>query len=261
MEDTKVLIRVSPVPRQTPMTNLTERGLYPNISKYISPFFDKYGKIKTGLNVEDAKRLGEATGLDLTQRSEFWHDFSIRLTSKDLFLDPTDPLDEIKLKLLLAHPEVANSAADVTPKTVFVIYNEIEEAEKESKKFDYIIEAYKRIADMSQVERRDFLKLFGLTRASKNMVPDSIKTRLKELADTDAKTFCERFDDKHKADKIFIEDLVDMNILRKNGSAYIYNDDVLGGNLELTIEFLKKPKNQPTLIALKAQLEEKNKFN
>ena len=41
----------------------------------------------------------------------------------------------------------------------------------------------------------------------------------------------------------------------------MFNDDVIGGNLELTIDYLKKPKNQPTLIALKAQLEEKRKFS
>lgn len=259
--ETKQLVRVSPVARQTPMTNLTERGLYPNISKYISPFFDRFGKIKTGLTSEDAERLGKAIGQDLSPRSDFWHDFTIRLTSKDLYLDPSDPLDEIKLKLLRVHPDVANSTSDINPKTVFVLFDEVEEAKKESKKFDYIIEAYKHIADMSPNERRDFLKLFGYTKASMNMVDEAVKTKLKELADSDAKVFCERFDDKHKADKIFIEDLVAHNILRKNGAAYVYNDDVIGGNLELTIDYLKKPKNQPTLIALKAQLEEKRKFN
>jgi len=202
--EVKRLVKVSPVPRQTPMTNLTEKGLYPNISKYISPFFDRFGRIKTGLSTEDVERLEAATGLDLKPTSEYWHDFSIRLTSKDLFLNPENPVDEIKLKLLRAHPEVANNTAEVTPKTVFILYDEVEEAQKESKKFDYIIQAYKYIADMSSDDRRDFLKLFGYAKQSHKMVEDSVKNKLRELADVDAKAFCDRYEDKHKMDKILI---------------------------------------------------------
>ena len=64
----------------------------------------------------------------------------------------------------------------------------------------------------------------------------------------------------HKQEKLFLLELIQANILRQNGVAYVYNDDVIGGNEELAIEFIKNKKNQPTLIALKAQLEEKQKI-
>lgn len=256
--EVKRLVKIMPVARQTPMTNLVENGMYPGVSKYISPVLDKYGSIKTGLTKDDEVRLGSILNVDLARNSSYWHDFTIRVSNKGTILDLDNPLDEVKYLVAKSNPEVANSKDEITGKTIFVLFDEIEEQKKTARKFDYIIEAYKYIAEMSPNDRRSFLKLFGIKSA--NLVDDGVKTKLKELADDDSKKFCMLYEDKNKEEKMFLFDLIQANILRKSGVAYVYNDEVIGGNEELTLEFLKNKKNQTTVVALKAQLEEKRKF-
>jgi hypothetical protein len=254
-------VKVIPLTKQTALTNISDKSVYPNVSRCLSPVFNKEGKIKTGLTKEDEERLGLELGLDVSNKSTFWHDFYIRLSDKEVTFDLEDPYDELRIKFLSTHPEVAPSFDKINGYHSYVIDNEAEEAKKKAKSFDAIIEAYKHIAEMSVTERRDFLKLFGVTKTNE-LVDDSVKGKLKELADLDPVKFCAFYEDKNKDMKILIEDLVTYNILRKNGAAYVYNEDVLGGNLELTIAYLKENKNQPTLIALKKQLVEKRKaFN
>ena len=79
--------------------------------------------------------------------------------------------------------------------------------------------------------------------------------QLRGQADINPEGFIERFEDANKITKIFLAELVESRIVRKDKEAYFYGEVPLGHNLELTIEYLKNPEKQDTKIALMKALE------
>src|SRR5690606_4489214 len=101
---------------------------YKGCKDSLTLYWDKYGNLNTGLNENEEKTLGAELKQDLSKESSFWHDFRVIMTDKDLLLNLDEPKDILKYKVLLVHPEVANSINDNNPKARYVIHNEIEEA-------------------------------------------------------------------------------------------------------------------------------------
>lgn len=233
----------------------------PNSRIVIEPGIDRFGKTRTGLTPEDATRLEAAMKMEegmLSPSSKFWKTFKLVLTSKPEYLDLNEPANEL-LYLFAKNAcwQVADSKEKLTPKHQFFMYNEVEEARVENDKFDTQLTAYKYLADMSQDERSDFLKLFGFR--ANSMSPMVIKKKLREKAEENSKLFVSLYEDKSKAFRILLEDLVQSKILKVKNGAYYFGEDMLGADTDLTIATLKNPKKQDLLLVLKKQLEDINK--
>ena len=59
--------------------------------------------------------------------------------------------------------------------------------------------------------------------------------------------------------KVFLKDLVQASVLRKNKTAYYYGDDPLGHDEESTITYLDDKEHQALKVQLMQELKSKNK--
>lgn len=225
------------------------------------------GKLATGLSEEDRERLEKATGHDLSsdynanKPHPFWSSPSafVKLEHKTNIFDTSNPLNEIKVKILKASDLVANSQKEYDegkfPLAQFVIFDEREEVEMKASKASIrrkvIIEADKlpatRKAELIQI-------LLGVT--VRNQSNDFIDLKLDEAIDKEGPQRVLDFIKRDKARTSLhatVLEAIHKNVLRKDGTAVYYMDDQLGFDVESSIDYLQDSKNQ----ALKAQIIEK----
>lgn len=225
------------------------------------------GKLATGLTPEDRERLEKETGHDLSPEYNpnkphpFWSSPAafVKLEHKTNIFDLSNPLDEIRVKILKASDLVANSQKEYDegkfPLAQFVIYDEREEVEMKASKAairrKVVIEADK----LSATRKAEIIQIIlGLT--VRNQSNDYIDLKLDEAIDKDGP---QRVLDLIKRDKArtslhaTVLEAIHKNVLRKDGTAVYYMDDQIGFDIESAIDYLQDSKNQ----ALKAQIIEK----
>lgn len=236
-----------------------EGAIYKNCKHSISPFYNQYSQIITGLDEDDEKRLGEILDRDLRSTSPFWHDFRVIMTEKDLILNTDKPEDELKYKLLKAHYSVANSENDLNPRAIFVIYNEEEEAKGINSSASIEIKAFTLLSKLTKEQKKDILRLYPSYTKTDNVADSIVDARLYEEMKKSPSKFVKLVEDKKRDMKIMLKDLVSNRILRKNKNAYYYGEDALGHDEESTITYLDDPANQSLKIVLMQELKSKDK--
>lgn len=230
---------------------------FKNGKDVLMPWYNAHGILQTGLTEEDEERLGKSTGHDLSRLSSFWHDYSITITDKDLVLHTQYPEDELKYLVLKAHFRVANGARDTSkPLADYVIYNELEEAKKDTETASKRIKAYALYAKLSMAKKREILKLYPGYSRTDNVEDEIIEANLIKELDRNYDKFVRLVEDKELDNKIFLTDLLNAKILTKNKNMYKYGEDVIGHSEDSAIEHLNDPKNQGLKIALMKELQE-----
>lgn len=226
----------------------------------ISPVFDKEKggmSLKTGISRSEwEQKFKEKYG----DYDKFYDGFKIVLNSGERQFDLEDPYNEIVIALLKNHPWVAQTNDPLTPHHLFQVYDEIEEAKKENKEFEYEMKAMKYLHDMSQTDRADFLKLFGF-KNTENTSAELVFKKLRDRVKSDPKLFVEIFEDKSKEYKILISDLLSKQILKIIGGVHYFGNATdgipMGSSIEQTVEYLKDPKHNDIVVQLKKLLTEK----
>ena len=215
---------------------------YPNCYDALGPYFTRSGRIYTGLSPEDAERLGEILGLELGPGSEFWDTFRVRIGSGDLFLDTTDPYDELKYLFLKNHKRVASSLDDRKPTAHYYISNEQEESAKKNAYNRLKRKAYKEFDKMSSEEIRKALRLYGYKAEG---VSDSVaEDRLATLLEQNPQRFFDKWvNNEHRMTEFLLKEAVAKNIVRKNKNIYTYGTTTLGKNLDEAIQYLDDKEN------------------
>jgi len=206
---------------------------------------DRFGTMLTGFTVEEFEELKVSKDISY---SIFFRDFKIILTDMPVVLDLSRESDYIRYKFALMRPEIANTPDDVTSATKYVMFDEEAEAAKLTVKSDLKMDAYILLSNMSFEDQLDFLKLFGIV--TKGLSPTVVKAKLALIIETDGKTFLSRYNDKHRGERILVESLVQARILEKRGTSFYYNEDLLGATEDITIQYLKSPKNNELRINL-----------
>lgn len=254
-QDVKHFAIIRPVDNKLPFIKGIKHKIFPNNKVSISVTYNKStGGFNHGLSKAELTQLEDELGIRLDRT--FWINFMIPLTDKEIRLDLSTAEGKLRYAILKAHPWVANSALEINAQTSHYIYDEVEEAKQVEKKTETKLEALSSLFKMSQDEKAEFIKLYGVRNPS-NMMPSVITARLMEEAEKDPRKFLVFYKDKHKEMRIFLIDLVTANIVTKKGSAYFYNEDMIGADEQLAIAYLKDPKNQPLLIGLKDLLAKK----
>jgi hypothetical protein len=215
--------------------------------------------LKTGISREEWKEYYFPT---LGDYDKFYADFMVILTNQPRTFDLAEPLNKITAALLRNHPYVATDSTKINKDTLFVLYDEVAEAKKENKAFEHELTAYKYLHDMSQIERAQFLKLFGV-RNTENVTPEIVSKRLKDKAKDNPKLFVEMYEDKNREIKILVEDLLQKHIVKRVGGVYMFGDGsdaiTLGLTIEQCVEFVKDPKNNSLVVQFTKLLEDKAK--
>ena len=238
---------------------------YDNTYKSIAPPLDsKTKRPKSGIPAEDATRLEGLLQLapnELGPRSEFWKDYEIKIGAKILRYDTTDPEDELQFIYLKNHFQVAFGHADLkkNSRALYVLYNDVDQAQDVVKKGNVKKDAYRAFIDMSTLEMIDTLMVMGKQIVSHD--PSIIEAMMGRVVEREAAAFLAIAGDKHFKMKLFILKCVHYDIVTKTRgqdldvAAISFNGDHLGAGLEQVVATLSSTKNGAVYLALQKRLE------
>lgn len=186
--------------------------------------------------------------------------FKVVLTDLTRTFDMSDPLAQVSVALIKAHPWVANTETEITQESRYIVYDEVEVAKRENKTFEYELKAMKYLADMSTTERGEFLKLFGFKNTDSTK-PELVMKRLKDQVKSNPQLFAEMYQDPSKEIKILLADLISNKILKRIGGVLYFGNDAvtgiaLGTTNEQAVEFLRNPKHSDLYVQLERMLKE-----
>jgi hypothetical protein len=219
---------------------------FKNCSDYLGSYFTRSGQLYTGLREEDGvdaetvARLSSAEkGIDqpLNPSSEFWNTFTIKIGNKDIFLDTSSPMDELKYLFLKNHKRVANGYGDNKPTANYVLINKESDA-KEANKYNQIKrKAVKEFDKLSANDQRKALRLYG--HRSDALSPELVENKLFELIEKDPQKFLDKWvDNKRRETEFLIQEGVSKNVIKRNKSEYKYGIDTIGISIDDAINYL-----------------------
>jgi len=229
---------------------------YKNCVDSLGSYFTRSGRLYTGLNKEQEKRLGEELGFDLRPGSDFWDTFRIRISGEDMLLDTSDPMDELKYLFLKSHKRVRDGLDDYKPTANYVLVNKEEEAHKTNEHAKTKRSAYKELDKMSKSDIKKALRILG---QNANNVNDEVaEARLNEFVDNAPMKFIEKWvNNKNRNTEFLVKEAIANNVIRRNKNVYKYGSDVIGHSLEEAVEFLDNPEYQEIKTAILNEVETK----
>lgn len=229
---------------------------YRNCYEDIGPYFTRSGRVYTGLTQSDELRLGNLLGWDLRSGSDFWKEFFVRTSGKDLYLDTNDPHDELKYLFLKNHKRVKNSIMENKASANFVLINKDEEAKRANQYSKIKRDALKAFDELTPEDMRQCLRIYGHN--GDNMSNEIAERTLFDIVEGNPEGFMDRWVKNDKRDiEATIERAIAKNIIRRNKNIYTYGTDVIGHSLIETISFLEDPKNQDIKISILKQIDSK----
>jgi hypothetical protein len=238
-------------------SGLKPGGKYRGCYEDIAPYWTRSGRIYTGLIKADEDRLGLELGEDLKPNSEFWKNFYIRTSGRDLYLDLEDPMNELKHLFLKGHKRVKASLSEQKATANFVLINKDEEAKRSNVYNKIRREAIKSFDDLSPDDMRRCLRLYGHN--GDELSNEVAENRLFEIVEGNPQAFLDRWVHNKQRDlEVIIEQAISKNIIRRNKNIYKYGTEVIGHTLQETADFLSMPKNQDVRIVIMKQIETKS---
>lgn len=229
---------------------------YRNCYEDIAPYWTRSGRIYTGLTKIDETRLGEELSEDLRAGSEFWKEFYIRTSGKDLYLDTEEPMDELRWLFLKGHKRVKNSLTERKATANFALVNKDEEARKSNIYNKTRREAIKEFDNLSPDDMRKCLRLYGHN--ADTLSNEVAENRLFDIVEGNPQSFIDRWvKNKQRDTEVLIEQAISKNIIRRNKNVYKYGTDIIGHSLLDTAAYLDNPVNQDVKIVILKQVEAK----
>ncbi len=194
-------------------------------------------------------------------KDNFWaaHKFHVDVTKEGITLDLSDPMDNLRYRVLKLNPEIAPSWAQRldSGEYKFALVEEGEQIQSEVLKADKMQEAYKFLATVENSADRmsDFLRVYG-KRPAPNTKKDFLKAELQKLIESDLNGYLIVARDKDFGTRVLIDTCLEIGALVKDGKLKIAlpGGDILG-TMDETVEFLRNKKNSDILATLKAKIE------
>lgn len=222
---------------------------FKNCADYLGTYFTRSGQIYTGLRQEDGvseetvERLSKALDKALNPSSEFWNTFFIKVGNKDIYLDTSSPMDELKYLFLTNHKRVANGYGDNKPTANYVLINKESDA-KEANKYNQIKrKAIIEFGKLSADDQRKALRLYG--HRSDSISGELVENKLFELVEKDPQKFLDKWvNNKRRETEFLIQDAVSKNVIKRNRSEYKYGVDPIGISIEDAINYLDSPEHR-----------------
>jgi len=235
---------------------------------YCLPLDIKKGRLVNILDKEEqeffeAELFYKPGDLSIYKKTEnFWKKFRVDVDKNGMFLDLSDPIDNLRHRLLSVCPSIAPSwnLRFASGEYKFAIVDTDVEVEDRIKAKDKKKKAYKFLGSIENNwdKMYDFLRVFG-RKPAKTASKDFLQAEIDKLIEEPAslEILISLIDDKHYDIKIFIENAVQAKAIVKTGKTQysLPGGDVIGGTLDATIEYLTDPKNQDVYLQIKAQIE------
>mgnify|MGYP001331170381 CR=1 FL=1 len=236
---------------------------YKNCYSDLAPYFIEggNGRIYNGFNPPNAtedelevlekerKILSKALHTDLSDKSEYWTNYFIRIKDDDVVLDDQEAEDKLKLIFLRNHFEVKRSSYEPKPQAKYVLIDEEKDAEYGLKKMRAKEEAYDAKKKMTEQDIKDALRLYG--ERSDDMSQSVAEVRLTDYLERDPKRFLELWvNNKGRKTLVLIEKAIVKGVVRRTNRMYSYGTTSLGTTPNEAIAFLEDPKNQDIKLAI-----------
>lgn len=220
------------------------------------------GGYLTGLDEKEERHLEKQLGLsdgDLARHSNYWKEYAVTLTDRDLVLDLDNPRDVLDLALLKVNPRVCNSVNErhKWPKAEYEIYDAEEDAKNENAKISEEARAVADFVKLTPGEKRNYLKLLG--KGVSSMSDTLVTNELFKIAKNDFAKFNAITDSPNYKTRILLYDLISESVVKIKGGYYIYDEVQLGQGEATACEFLDDPHNQELRITLMGKVDKTNK--
>lgn len=211
------------------------------------------GGYQTGLEKEEARELEKDLGLkegELSPYSEYWKEYAVTLTNKDLVLDMSIPRDRLDLAILKQDIRVCNSSSEkhLWPKAEYIIHDAEESAKEENAKITEEARAMADFVALNPNQRRDYLKLLG--KGADSMSDAVVTNVLFKIAKDDYAAFNRITDAPNYKTKVLLYDLIAKGIVTMKGGHYFYDEVQLGHGESSSVAYLDDAQNQELKLLL-----------
>ena len=277
LEDRKVVLR--PIIKSGGMNPKGHDGefMYSGTEiHFVLPYSIRKGRLENPLTPDEQEFFEKSLGEDLSthkKEDNFWHTFRIKIRKDDALmqngyeLDLNDPVDYLRYKVLLIHPDVAPSWRERFRKGEykFAMTEKDELVENTARIADKKKKAYLFLGkiDGSQERMRNFLRVYGKS-VSDGANTDFLISEIDKLIE-DKKNLdkvLEIIEDPNYEMKLFIEDAVECGAMLKKGRKYyLQGGDAINENdpsIVGTVEQLNKYKDEVDDIYLRMDTQIKN---
>lgn len=252
--------------KRTKQTSFGDKSLtvYSNAVKTWlgAPISLSTGQRVTGLTAEDEAELEGQMGLEkgtLKKNSKFWDDYTIVILGNQLVLDDSEPEQALKLKVLKANKtKIAQSIKEwrtEKPDALFYIHSEEEEAKIENVGFKFKRKANSHFDGMSIDDMRDALLFYNIK--SETLSNEAIEAKLYKQLELNPRGFLAIVEDEGYKTKLFVKQLVKMDILQTKGAGFTFEGEMLAYSLDKAVEYLQDKDNSNMLLTFKQMLQEK----
>lgn len=189
--------------------------------------------------------------------SDFWRDFTFIMQGESAELDDEDPQHKLVIKLLEKDNTVALTEKEKLEKSevAFVLIKESEITENKNKNRSMKAEAYSKYALMSEEDLQKVLLAYGKNPRTMNAA--KIKELVGDELEANPQRFLSFISDKNYEVKVFINDLVQESIIKRTGSSYKFDGEIIATDTDTMVAYLKNNKNTNSVVAFKRMLNEK----
>lgn len=246
-------------------------SVYADSKWKIGSCFSREGDIATGLSRKEVQKyLPDFIGISPDEVGfakgvrNFFADLTIDVPSEGLVLEigvdedgfPLAVLDFIKYRFAKANPKVVDQGKDKNPYLhLFEIVDPQEKLQQQSAHLKLKVEANKEFTKLIGNDIK-FGHVCNVLLGSNKMSREELEIAMDKLIQDNPKSFLEVVQDKNLDTRSFILECVSYQVLRKAGTSYINGDDIIGGEMDEAIVYLKDPKNSDVVATLKARLAE-----
>lgn len=214
------------------------------------------GQYATGLTVEEAQTYGAKLGVDLSPEFKLDepHPFysspkmRIKLQNSTMIFNIDLPHDFVVVKMLKASKFVATTEeweGGLKPFATHVVSDEDAEVRIKASKIELIEEAISISRSFDIEQKTNILQLL-VEEPVKGRSPNYISTKLHGIINETPQEFL-KWAKASKDDiytRAFILEAYHRSVIRKEGSAYYFHDELLGYDMDTTVEFMLNPNNQ-----------------
>jgi hypothetical protein len=230
-------------------------------------YSNKLGGYQTGLTDEEAEVYGKKLGFNLNnlfdpeKEHPFWSQkiAQVRLENATTYLDPTKPLDYVKIKLVKVSKYVANSMREWEegkwPDATHVIYDENEEADVKASTIQKRNKAIALASKMTLDEKATMVLIVN-GKYVKNKSLNFIDVEIDEAIEEKVDEFI-RYASMDVADMQVRGSILEglhRQILTQEGAAIYYMGERIGFDIEDAMAWFQSPDNQKLKVAILERL-------
>jgi hypothetical protein len=239
-----------------------------SVIQFVLPYNIKKGRLENILTAEEQEYFEEKLDADLNIHKKvdnFWHTFAItirkdtKLMDNGYELDLSDPVDNLKYRLLKIQPAVAPNWASRFKRGEyrFALVDDSELVEEKAMNADLKKKAYMFLGkvETSKKKMTDFLRVYGKTPPDDASL-DYLKSEIDAIIEDkkELKKLLKIIEDPNYEMKLFIEDALDCGaITKKQGKYYLPGGDLINPSdprLDGTVSMLNKYKKEADDIFL-----------